>query len=349
MLFPDWPPGPGLIGIARLAAESEVLEHKRRVEYLELPVRSFIGRCSSRRVPFEWTINPYRGCEFRCKYCYARYTHEFMELRNPEDFEQKIFAKKWNEAEFRAELKKIPRHVDIAIGSATDPYQPAERRYGITRKMLEAAAGERGRRFWITTKSDLVVRDCDVLEQIARANRIQVNMTVTTMNERLARLLEPYAPRPSLRMAAVRKLSEARIRCGVLCCPVMPWINDSEASLEAVARAAAGAGAVAFYGNVLFLKPCARQVFLPFVERQFPSLFRRYRERFEKSAFLRGDYPRMIQQRVQAIRERHGLTGRSFQYETETFADEQLTLFDANQPRISQTRADRRLECPSQQ
>jgi DNA repair photolyase len=328
MLFPDWPHGPGLVGIARLAAESEVLEHKRRAEYLELPARSFIGRCSSKRVPFEWTINPYRGCEFGCKYCYARYTHEFMELRNPDDFEQKIFAKKWNEAEFRAELRKIPRAADIAIGTATDPYQPAERRYGIMRKMLEVAAGERGRRFWITTKSDLVARDADVLEAIARANHIQVNMTVTTVNERLARLLEPYAPRPSLRIAAIRKLSESGIRCGVLCCPLMPLINDSEASLDAVAHAAADAGAVSFYGNVLFLKPCSKQVFLPFVERQFPRLFHRYRERFEKSAFLRGDYPEMIQKRVQAVRERYGLTGRSFQYEAEAFADEQMTLFD---------------------
>jgi DNA repair photolyase len=330
VLFPDWPPGPGLVGIARLAAESETLESKRRVDYLELAARSFIGRCSSKRVPFEWTINPYRGCEFGCKYCYARYTHEFMELRNPADFEQKIFAKKWNEAEFRAELKRIPREADIAIGTATDPYQPAERRYEIMRKMLEVAAGERGRKLWITTKSDLVARDADVLGRISQTNHIQVNMTITTVNEPMARLLEPYAPRPSLRVAAVRRLSEAGIRSGVLCCPLMPLINDSEASIEAVARTAADAGAISFYGNVLFLKPCSKQVFLPFVEQHFPALFRRYRHRFEKSAFLRGDYPEVIKKRVQSIRERYGLTGRSFQYEAEAFADEQMTLFDSS-------------------
>jgi DNA repair photolyase len=249
-----------------------------------------------------------------------------MELRNPADFEEKIFGKRWNEAEFRAELKKIPREADIAIGTATDPYQPAERRYEIMRKMLEVAAGERGRKLWITTKSDLVARDADVLRRISQTNHIQVNMTITTVNEALARLLEPYAPRPSLRVAAVRKLSEAGIRSGVLCCPLMPLINDSEASIEAVAQAAAAAGAISFYGNVLFLKPCSKQVFLPFVEQRFPALFRRYRNRFEKSAFLRGDYPEVMKKRMQSIRERYGLTGRSFQYEAETFADEQMTL-----------------------
>ena len=327
MLFPDWPPKSGLVGIARLAADSSTLETKRRVEYLELPTRRFIGRCSSQRVPFNWTINPYRGCEFGCKYCYARYTHEFMELRQPADFEERIFAKQWNDAQFRAELRKVPRSADIAMGTATDPYQPAERRYGITRRMLEILAEERGRKLWITTKSDLVARDADVLQRIASANHIHVNMTITTVDPDLARLLEPYAPRPDLRIAAIRTLTEAGIRCGVLCCPLMPLINDSDKSLDAVAHAAAEAGAVSFHGNVLFLKPCAKQVFLPFVEQRFPALARRYRERFARSAFLRGDYPDMVQKRVRDVRERHGLTCRSFHYEAEAFADEQLNLF----------------------
>jgi DNA repair photolyase len=326
-LFPDWPSGPGLTGIARLAAGSRTLEAKRRVEYRELPARRYIGRCSSDRVPFNWTINPYRGCEFGCKYCYARYTHEFMELRHPEDFEERIFAKQWNEAQFRSELKTIPRNADLAIGTATDPYQPAERRYGITRRMLDVFSGERGRKLWITTKSDLVARDVNVLRRIADANYVRVNMTITTMDAELARLLEPYAPRPDLRIAAIRELAGAGIPCGVLCCPVMPLINDSEANLDAVARAAADAGASSFHGNVLFLKPCSFQVFLPFLEQRFPGLARRYRERFSRSAFLRGDYPEMIRARVNAVRERHGLAARSFEYTAEGFADEQLSLF----------------------
>lgn len=330
MLFPDWSPSPRLIGIAKLAAASPTLEAKRRVEYFELPTRRFIGRCSGTRMPFSWTINPYRGCEFGCKYCYARYTHEFMELRDGRHFEEKIFAKQWNAAEFRAELRKIPRHEEIALGTATDPYQPAERRFGITRKMLQVFAGERGRHLWITTKSDLVARDVDLLAEITKRNQVHVNMTVTTVNEALARILEPYAPRPSLRMAAIRKLTAAGIGCGVLCCPLMPLINDSEKNLDAVAQSAVEAGADRFWGNVLFLKPCSKAVFMPFLEQRFPHLVRRYRERYGDNAYLRGDYPKMIEERVQRIRQKYGLNRRAVEYSAEDFAeDDQLCLFAA--------------------
>ena len=129
-----------LIGIARMAAEAPCLEPKRRVEYFELGARSYLARCDNTRVPFRWTINPYRGCEFGCKYCYARYTHEFMELRDPGQFERKIYAKKFNPVRFREELRRLPLGESIALGTATDPYQPAERRYRVTRQMLEVFA-----------------------------------------------------------------------------------------------------------------------------------------------------------------------------------------------------------------
>jgi len=130
-----------LIGIARMAAEAPCLEPKKRVEYFELGARSYLARCDSTRVPFRWTINPYRGCEFGCKYCYARYTHEFMEMRDPEQFERKIYAKAFDAVRFRDELRALPLGEAIGLGTATDPYQPAERRYGVTRKMLEVFAG----------------------------------------------------------------------------------------------------------------------------------------------------------------------------------------------------------------
>src|SRR5580700_424129 len=134
MLFEDDPPTK-LVGIARLAASSDLLEAKRKTEYFELETRRFIGRGSGRMRSI-WTINPYRGCEFGCKYCYARYAHEFMELREPELFESKIYAKRFHAPWFRAELKRVKRGECIWIGTATDPYQPAERRFRITRQML---------------------------------------------------------------------------------------------------------------------------------------------------------------------------------------------------------------------
>src|SRR5580704_8938195 len=155
-----------LIGIAKLAAESPSLEAKRQVEYFDLTTRKFLAKCDSPRVPFHWTINPYRGCEFGCKYCYARYAHEFMELRDPLQFERKIFAKHFDAARFRDELHKIPRGESIALGTATDPYQPAERRYRVTRAILEVFAGTSGFRLGITTKSDLVSGDIELLQSV---------------------------------------------------------------------------------------------------------------------------------------------------------------------------------------
>jgi DNA repair photolyase len=316
-----------LVGIAKLAADSNVLENKRRVEYRDLETRRYIGRCSGTK-PFDWTINPYRGCEFGCKYCYARYAHEFMELRDPRQFEEIIFAKSWNETEFRRELDRVPKGQAICLGTATDPYQPAERRFGITRRMLKVVSDVRGHRLWITTKSDLVTRDLDILRIIGLRNIVQVSITVTTVDDALARKVEPYAPRPALRLAAVKKLNENGIRAGVLSHPIMPLINDSERSLDRLAKAAAEAKACFWSAAVLFLKPCAQGAFFPFLEADFPHLVRRYRERFEKSAYLKGEYPQLIKERVERLREKYGFGERSEEYTPELWLEtDQMSLF----------------------
>jgi DNA repair photolyase len=300
-------PAPKLSSLGRRAARAPVLEEKRSVEYLQLPSRSLFNRCNSPRVPFRWTINPYRGCEFGCRYCYARYTHEFMELRDPEDFENRIFAKAWNRDGFHEDLARIPLSEPIALGTATDPYQPAERRFGITRSILTEFTAEVGRRLYLTTKSDLVTRDLDLLTCIAERNNLVVNFSITTLDAGLARRLEPRAPRPDLRLGALEALSSRGIRTGVLCCPVLPFINDSSENLEAVFAAAARCGGSWGAANVVFLKPSAKAVFLPFVERHFPDVAPRYRKLFEQRAFLRGDYPAAIRRRVQTLRARYGL------------------------------------------
>ena len=305
-----------LVGVAKLAAESEVLEAKKRVEYFELPTRKLLNR-TTERMPFEWTINPYRGCEFGCKYCYARYTHEFMELRRARDFEEKIYAKRSSAAGLSAELQKTDRKEWIAIGTATDPYQPAERRFGLTRAILTVFASEKGRRLSVTTKSDLVARDVELLRAIARANRIHVNMTITAVDAKLARLLEPRAPRPELRLDAVRRIAEAGVQVGIFANPVMPLITDSEKSLDAVAAAAKAAGATFLGGGLLFLKPCSRQVFFPFLEKQFPDLVAEYRRLFNGTAFLRGPYADTVKERVRQVRGRHGLGDSPAEYTPE--------------------------------
>jgi DNA repair photolyase len=308
-----------LVGIAKLAAEGDLLEAKRSVQYFELPTRRLLNRTTD-RVPFDWTINPYRGCEFGCKYCYARYTHEFMELDGNREFEEKIYAKQ--AAGLREELRKIRRAEAIAIGTATDPYQPAERRFEVTREILKVFAGERGRRLSVTTKSDLIVRDVDLLKEIARANIFHANITVTTLDEELARLLEPRAPRPALRLGAARQLAAAGLVVNVFPNPIMPLLTDSEASLDALAAAAREAGASSIGGGLLFLKPCAKQVLFPFLEQKFPELAPRYYALFRSSAFLRGEYARSIKERMARVRARHGLRSAPVEYTPELWEPE---------------------------
>jgi len=318
-----------LVGIARLAAESPSLEAKRQTEYFELPTRRYIARCDSPRMPFRWMINPYRGCEFGCKYCYARYTHEFMELRDTEAFERKIFVKHFDPAAFRKELRALPRGEAIAIGTATAPYQPAERKFRLTRSLLEILAQNAGYRIGLITKSDLIARDIDIFREIIRRNYLTLVLTITTLDRELARLLEPLAPRPDLRLNAVRKLSAAGLRVSVNLAPIMPLINDSEPSLDSVAKASASAGAIQLSGHVVFLKPCAQKAFFPFLQEHFPTYLRRYRERFEKNAYLTGNYPDMIEERIDRIRRRYGLGKREDPAaEPELWPqDPQLTLF----------------------
>lgn len=328
MLFPEILPANGLVGIAKLASEGELIAAKRRVEYRDIETRRFIGRATGRPMPFKWTINPYRGCEFGCKYCYARFTHEFMELRETEQFEREIFAKKFNAEAFRRELAKIPAADAIAIGTATDPYQPAERKFQITRKILEVFHDQRGRTLSITSKSDLVGRDVDLLQVISKRSVLHVFITVTTTNEQLARKLEPYAPRPALRLQAVEKLSCAGVRVIVICSPIMPLINDSVGNISTVARAVSNAGAVYLMGGVLFLKPCAQKAFFPFLDEHFPHLSRKYHERYDRKAFLNGTYPDMIAERMKLIREKYGLTRKPIDYQPEQWMGEpQMELF----------------------
>lgn len=294
-----------LTGIARLAQQGYSLEQKRRVDYRTLPTRKLINRCSSVRMPFTWTVNPYRGCEFGCRYCYARYTHEFMELRNPEDFERRIFAKEFSAEELWTELRHVPLNKWIALGTATDPYQPAERRFARTRRILEVFARERGRHLAITTKGDLITRDLDLLRLIASTNTLIVSVTITTMDSRLARSLEPYAPQPDLRAVAVAELASAGINVGIFASPVLPGLNDSRRSLDAVARAARAAGASRFGAQPLFLKPSAARVFLPWISAEFPPLARAYQEHFGRNAYLRGAWTERLKETVSDLREKY--------------------------------------------
>ncbi len=329
------PVKPGLVGIARLASEGESLRGGHNVEYFTLPAKSLLNKCVSRRaMPFTWTVNPYRGCEFGCRYCYARYTHEFMEMRDGMEFEQKIYVKQHATELLRQELRWVKRGEAIALGTATDPYQPAERRYEVTRGILQEFARHRGFELGIVTKSNLIVRDLDLLQEVAKANRLSVHITVTTLHVELARMLEPRAPRPDLRIEAVRRLSQAGLRVGISCSPVVPGITDSPEDLEAVVQVAAEAGADYVFANPLFLKPCSAAVFLPFLEQNFPQLAETYRQRYQDRAFLPPAYAKRVSQLIARLREKYKIT-RADHGERTTYAtkwpvqpfDQQMNLF----------------------
>ena len=298
---------PKLVGIARLASQGESLRLGHDVEYFTLPVRSLLNRCTGVRMPFTWTINPYRGCEFACKYCYARYTHEFMEMRDGVDFEQKIYVKQHAADLLRQELRRVKPGEEIAIGTATDPYQPAERRFEVTRGILEELVRHEGLELGLITKGNLILRDLELLKELGRKNRLFVNLTVTTLNVELARILEPRAPRPDLRMETVRKLNQAGIATGVSCSPVIPGITDSPRNLEALVRATSEAGGKHIFANPLFLKPCSAAVFLPFLEKEFPQLPASYKERYKDRAFLPKTYGKRISQLMARLREKYGI------------------------------------------
>ena len=319
-------PSSELVGIARLAASSPCADSKRGTEYFLLPVKSILNQCNSERVPFRWTVNPYRGCEFGCRYCYARYTHEYMEL-DGDDFESKIYIKK--DAGALAERDLSSEKIwgeHIAIGTATDPYQPAEKEFGTTRAILERMAEREGLSLSITTKSNQVVRDIDLLQRISEKSSITIHMTVTTIRTRLARMLEPRAPRPDLRLEAIRKLREAGINVGVNAMPIVPGLTDREDDLDALVRAARDAGAQWLAANVLFLMPSSWKPFIAFLDAKFPRLAGRYRDFYRGYGDAPEEYRKRIKELVDGLRRKYGLGSRPVPTSTNSWHSPQLAL-----------------------
>ena len=299
-------------GLARMVDASEEADSGHLVEFRTLAVRSILNKSvSKRKLWFARTINPYRGCEFACRYCYARYTHEFLELKDPAAFERQIFIKQNAAWLLEQEMRTLDPKEEIAIGTATDPYQPIERRAQVTRSILEVLARRSGYRIGIVTKSTLIERDADVLHEIAAKNELVIHITITTPDAALARQLEPRAPRPDLRFRTVKRLREAGLRVGILCSPLLPGLTDNASSLDTMAARAKIAGASFFSAQPLFLKPCSRPVFLDFIREHYPHLEASYAERYDAQAFVGKAYAARIRDLVRAAVRKHGLTERT--------------------------------------
>ncbi len=253
-----------------------------------------------------WSINPYVGCAFGCAYCYARYTHRYvMERASDNDrmetvlseryeamppwlaFERNIFVKH-NAPEVLARTLRqgsekhdaLLRGETIVIGTATDPYQPAERKFRVTRRILEVLADHPGLKVTIISKSPLITRDIDVLSRINRHSRLSVHISLITLRRDLARKLEPRSPTPESRVRALARLREAGIDAGINCMPVLPGITDNPSDLEALVKRVSEAGATYVGACALRLRKSARDRYIPFIAQEFPQLEERYRNTY---------------------------------------------------------------------
>ena len=250
-------------------------EHRElaSVEYLPVVARRIVNRVPERsRMPFRFTINAYRGCRHACTYCFARPTHEYLGMGIGEEFERRIVVKVNAVERLRLELAdpKWPGE-EIAMGTNTDPYQPAEGRYRLTRGLVEVLT-ERSNPFSILTKSSMIIRDLELLVEAARVTEVGVALSIGSVDDELAARTEPGAAPPSQRLEALAKLADAGLRRASWSAPVLPGLSDSEESLRAVARACAEAGARNVVPIVLHLRPGVREHYLQWLAGEHPEL-----------------------------------------------------------------------------
>jgi DNA repair photolyase len=278
------------------------------VEYLHVRARRIISAVpEGARLPFRFTINAYRGCAHACSYCFARPTHTYLGLDGGRDFERRIVVKVNAVERLRAELRD-PRYRDeaIAMGTNTDPYQPCEGRYRLTRGIVEVLA-ERGQRFSILTKSTMIVRDAAVLAEAASDGLFRAAFSIGTLDEDVARLTEPGAPPPHARVEALARLTEAGIPCSVLIAPVIPGMSDDPEGLEAVVRAVVAAGAVSVTPILLHLRPGVRELFEPWLEGARPDLVDQYSALYQHRSGYSHARQVEIAALVQRLADRYGL------------------------------------------
>ena len=302
--------------------ELTVLDQRQRgTRFLALGARSVLNSPASTGMGF-WSINPYVGCEFGCTYCYARDTHRYAVERAEQRYgepAQEEALPPWLAFEKHILVKtdvaeRLARTLDpsklgddsLVIGTATDPYQPAERIYRLTRKVLEVLTGFRGLRIGIISKSPLVTRDIDVLQRLSERNEVTVNVSIATLDPRLARRLELRSPVPSARIRGLARLSAAGIHAGLLLAPIVPGVTDDREGLLRLMSAAKEAGARYVIGSALRLGPAARHRFLPHLAQEFPELAERYRNHYGDREGVSREYQEALTRRLDRLQRELG-------------------------------------------
>ncbi|MGH3035018.1 MAG: radical SAM protein [Gaiellaceae bacterium] len=283
-----------------------------RAQYLEDTCKTALNRVPDpSRVPYRWTVNPYRGCTHSCHYCFARAYHAYLDLGIGDDFSSKIVVKTNVVEVLRRELAS-PRWTGetVAMGTATDPYQHCEGRYRLTRGIVQALANF-ANPLSILTKSTMIVRDLDVYRHLDEAAPLTVSMSVGTLDGDVRRVVEPGTPPARKRLEILARFAEVGICTGVLVAPILPGLTDDEEHLDAVLAACAEAGAGYAAPIVLHVRPSIREHFMPWVRRTYPWLYPRYVELYGTRAYAPKAYQEEISERFSRLRLRHGLTGSS--------------------------------------
>ncbi len=299
-----------------------------RTVYLEDTCKSALNRVAEdARLPFRWTVNPYRGCAHSCHYCFARAYHAYLDLGIGDDFSSKIVVKT-NVAEvLRSELaSRRWRGETVAMGTATDPYQQCEGRYRLTRGIVEALA-DAANPLSILTKSTMIVRDLDLFRRLNDRAGLTVMMSIGTLDERIRRVVEPGTPPGQRRIEILARFAEAGIHTGVLVAPILPGLTDDDEHLEDVLAACAAAGVRSASPIVLHVRPGIREHFMPWFRAAYPWLYPRYVELYGRRTYVPKGYQSEISERFARLRLRHGIgasPGRS--PATRPTAERQLSL-----------------------
>ena len=279
-----------------------------RIEYREEPCRSALNRVKG--MPFDWSLNPYMGCVHRCTFCYVRAFEQRADRPSDDRYGASIRVKTNVVEVLRRELARASwEREPVAIGAATDPYQPAEGRYRLTRGCIEAL-GQAANPFSIITRGPMIVRDVDVLQDAARRANVDVTFSIPTLDDEIWRRTEPSTAHPRQRLRALRTLVDAGIRAGVGMAPLLPGISDTPELVEDVVRAAREAGAVGLWANVLYLRPGTREHFLACLERDWPEERERYERLYAGRAYLSGEAARAPRRLAAELREKHGIRDR---------------------------------------
>ena len=304
----DDPTQEALFGVGEVRTRTFDTPEFRGMTFYEIRARSIINKVPGvSRMPFSWTINPYRGCSHACVYCFARRTHEYLDLDAGVDFESKIVVKV-NAPELLCKQLTSSRWSGdhIAMGTNVDPYQRAEGRYRLMPGILEALRDARNP-FSILTKGTLVLRDLPLLRETAEVTDVSVNVSVGFVDETLWRQVEPGTPAPRARLSVCRTLTDAGIGCGVLMAPILPYLTDSPSQLESTVWAIAAAGARSVTPLVLHLRPGAREWYLAWLEHEHPELIPCYQELYRNRAYAPKAYQRSISARVAQLARRYGV------------------------------------------